>query len=762
MSFHIFRFSKILGTALQSRHRDLLILLFAALLGLGSSVAWYLYTTLLADDFTKPVTVRLVFASGVEDAELEQIEVTRMRFQPGFTAIPRAEQNAWHTPSGLTRDLRIFMPSAAVPQIRAVDVELGDKSFHWAPDDFTGDWRSKEAEEITRFTAPEDLRYGRSVIPRVSELRNMDFAALRRGIAITIGLTALLISLAFLPYALMGRITPIGFFGYPLLAFLLGRLDVPAEIAGAAFGALLFSVVVISAAYASLLERVANSEQKLLRNSTWIVLGLCAIAFAVNSSDALTTSAIRTDSAQNTAMAFNLSRYGVLSHSNPSAGQPPAPTNYREPFPPIVHAAYIGLHPGLSSAESVEELTERGQTARAAKGINVVWVLVVLGLTSMLAFKLTGSVPLSVLSMYLVYAFMASEKYMDGLPTELPAAALLLCSALAIIWAVERRLLAFFVLYGVSVGLLILTKAVFLYIGLVALPLVAGILWLGRRWSFQTAVLHIGVAAVVAVAVVLPWMVRNQHRVGNFELTERGPLVLLVRAHLSGMTDAEFEGSFFAYGSSGAQSILGPLQRLSESDLEAGGSLERLSRRANDEKDRRAERQGNPEEAVSYYRTARAERRKLTDDFRARGADEPGRLADEAIMERAVSMILSNPMGHLRTSLSFAWRGIWAFDTSSPVGDLINFLSWAAFAVFVIRWLVKRRLALLASVVLPVGMLMFHAVATHNLSRYNGPLIPIFVVCFSLAVQVGLVYLDSRVASWLSRSFQAYPQGGTL
>lgn len=181
-----------------------------------------------------------------------------------------------------------------------------------------------------------------------------------------------------------------------------------------------------------------------------------------------------------------------------------------------------------------------------------------------------------------------------------------------------------------------------------------------------------------------------------------------------------------------AQSILGSLQGFSESDLEAGGRLERLSRKAHDENDRRAEREGAPEEAVGYYRTA-----------------------------CAVSMILSNSAGHLRTSLSFAWRGIWASDTSSPVGDLVNLLLWTAFVVFVIMWLVKQRTALLASVVLPVGMLMFHALATHNLSRYNGPLIPFFVICFSLAVQAGLMYLNRQVAHLRSRSLHIHPQGGT-
>jgi hypothetical protein len=746
---HVLRSFPILKSVLFN-HRDILILSFAVVFAIGSSSLWYLYTTLLDDVFTKPITVRLAWIPDAEEIGSERVDVARRRLQAEFAAIPRTGSATWYTPSGLARDLRIEMPEASVSDIESVTVEIGEESYRWSGAELTREWRSSRLNGVTRLTAPEDVRYGRSILPRVSELRNLDFAALRRGLFLAGGLTVLLAFPAFLAFRLRRRIDVLGFFAYPVLAFVVSRVDAPPVISAAGLGILLFSAVVLSAAYVSALRSVPDGQKVLLRKYAWLVIAFSAIAFAANSSDQLKTSAIRTDSAQNTAMAFNLSRHGIISGSSAADPSALSPTNHREPFPPIIHAFYMSLHPKLSTAESVKELTERGETARAVKGINVGWVFIVLLLTGVLTFKPTRSVPLSVLSMYLVYAFMASKKYMDGLPTELPAAALLLCSALTIIWAVEKQSIGFFALYGLSLGLLVLTKAVFFYIGMVALPFVAVLLWLRRRWPLQAVALRIGVAALIAVAIVLPWMLRNQVRIGHFELSGRGPLVLLVRAHLSDMSDTEWRGSFYAYGSSLAQAILGPLQGFTEADLDEGGRLERLTRRANDENDRRAERAGNPQQAVSYYRTARAERTKLIQEFRAQGVDEPGRAADEVIMDRAVSMIRSNPIGHLRTTLSFAWRGIWAFDSSSPIGDLVNFMSWIAFVAFAIRWAIKRDSLWLSSVMLPVGMLLFYAVASHNLSRYNGPLIPFFAICLVLAIRAAVIYLGARVSGFQS------------
>src|SRR5690606_711960 len=112
-------------------------------------------------------------------------------------------------------------------------------------------------------------------------------------------------------------------------------------------------------------------------------------------------------------------------------------------------------------------------------------------------------------------------------------------------------------------------------------------------------------------AIVLPWMMRNYVTLGQFQLAERGGVVLLVRAVKDGMTAEEAKGTLYVWSPRRFQPAIGRLLGFSSSDLLRGGRLQRLNRTTQSDfyaDDLAAEAAGMPEKAISYYRSARAER----------------------------------------------------------------------------------------------------------------------------------------------------------
>ncbi|MEO5368046.1 MAG: hypothetical protein H7831_17180, partial [Magnetococcus sp. WYHC-3] len=181
----------------------------------------------------------------------------------------------------------------------------------------------------------------------------------------------------------------------------------------------------------------------------------------------------RGDAAQNFAMAFHLWQHGVHSADIDAAqaGRRPAPDHYREPVYPFLLA--LGLALGADAPASREyACLSQGMAPCAQDFRQVHWVNVgVLATTALVltlaAWRLSrrGGVALGVLGLYVTHD--AFHGVADNFRSESLAALWLML----LVWAVwehwqaaERGRGAWAVAGGVALGLLILTKAVYLYL----------------------------------------------------------------------------------------------------------------------------------------------------------------------------------------------------------------------------------------------------------------------------------------------------------
>lgn len=472
------------------------------------------------------------------------------------------------------------------------------------------------------------------------------------------------------------------------------------------------------------------------------VFGLIVLLTIVAASQ-ITGGTIHSDGVQNLRFAENVARHGVFSSS--PTGLPIVPGNEREPLPPYVLSAHLRLlnatTPGLQGSKLLA-----GQAAQLVKLGNIPWVFLGLLGVALLSFSLTGSFLFVVLMLLLqTLFFFGLPLFVDTLYTELQAGALLIWSSWLLLMSVQSKRLKWFFAAGLCMGSLALTKGVFLYVVPMATLLLAGYFVL--QDSLMLGLKRFVVMLAGFSLLVLPWMVRNKLVTGHFELTQRGGHVLLTRAIKNNMTPDEVRGALFFWGPSFYQKLSTPLGLGAvPADFQLGGRFQRLNRESSNFKssDLKAQAEGKPEAAVSYYRKAASELSRYVMQAQAEGSSHPQRDGDDHAKRQAKSLILSSPQRHALMTAPFFWRGIWSQPNqgllvkNSPVyvvfKDLLALFSiLALYAVFAFGVL-RRNLTYIAISVLPVLMVSFYAAITHNIPRYPAAAIPLMLTCLALLI----------------------------
>jgi len=467
-----------------------------------------------------------------------------------------------------------------------------------------------------------------------------------------------------------------------------------------------------------------------------ISLGILTFVWASR----ITGSVIDGDGSHSLQMAVHLLHDDVISLDD----KPPfLPSMYREPLPVFVNALGVALVDAMWGPANMSAY-HFADRARVLKYQNVAWMLLLsLGVFAAVRY-LTSSFALGLVGMFLASVPIPFTQSglgglgIDTLQTDLLATAMLLVASLfaaqGFTEAKPRRI----ALAGLAFGALALVKAGFLYIfaGFLAVLLGLGaVSWLWER--NRSGVLHAGLMAVCFALVVTPWMYRNYVQLGVFGISERGGVVLAIRAQKDLMTPEEYRGTFYIWAPSRLQPAIGRLLGFTPRDLQRGGRLQRLNRYPTSDfydEDVKAEEAGRPDLAISYYRQARAERTKLQ-LAAAAGGDARAVDADAILQSRAMAVIREHPFRHLALTIPFLWRG--AFVTF-PV--LLVALVYA----------MRSRRANLAVFALPAfGMVMFYALLTHFIPRYSVPSVPIIIVAGVLLAQAvgGLLLRRRRVAA---------------
>jgi len=452
--------------------------------------------------------------------------------------------------------------------------------------------------------------------------------------------------------------------------------------------------------------------------SLWIAGALVAVALVLSWSRLITNERVDGDDLETLTMAVNLRYHGVASLE----AQPPyAPSMYREPVPVATTALAIVLADAVFGRASAEAYLA-GERARFLKLQNLFWLGLLCCSAFWAAYLLTSSRLIGALAVVLVNFDVIPlvevglrPLLVDSLMAELPATALLLTTGALLVAAVRARSSGYFVLAGLSFGLLALTKAAFLYVFVgFALVLLAVALLKLRGPELKAGLGRVAVLAAVFGAVVAPWMARNYVQLGDFQLAERGGVVLYLRALKNGMSADEYRGAIYFWAPKPLQPMLASMLGISASDFQRGGRLQRLNRLPDADfyrDDIAAWRAAKPDEAITFIRKALAEQLRLQQLAEASGSAQP---ADVVLQQRAIGMIAEDPARHLATTPLFLWRG--AFF---PLPVLLVALAYAvwrrdyAFGVFVLPGL---------------GTIAFFGLLTHFLPRYSVPVLPLAVV----------------------------------
>jgi hypothetical protein len=468
----------------------------------------------------------------------------------------------------------------------------------------------------------------------------------------------------------------------------------------------------------------------LQKNTKSIVIATVFIFLLVNLSSRITSKPLGDgDDRHNALMGINLSNSGVVSLS-PTTDSNPDPSNYREPLPALGIATAAQIHKFIAGEPIGPEEYNDAESPRILKMINLFWGVLCLAAVWLVTEKIAKSFYLSLTATLATYYMFVSEAIViDTLYSELQTAGLLMMASWALIASAESNKNKYFLLSGLFIGLLALTKAPFFYVFIALFLLFVFFALISHQKELFN---KMGMLSFAFVITVSPWMIRNYQHFGKFEITQRGGVILLIRANYDLMTLEEVKGSIY-YWAPGSirQNVVKRLWRFSAKDFELGGSMQRLNRDILAiNKD--AERSGAPEDAISYYHKARAERIRLRNYYLDIGAENPEHLADEALQQEALEIITENPLRHVFMTVPFAWRGIWdlSFDhIPREWSDALNFVLFVVFvfAMPLLAWQ-TRDPKWLAFIILPIAMWAFYAFFSHNIVRYTRPAYPSQIV----------------------------------
>lgn len=467
------------------------------------------------------------------------------------------------------------------------------------------------------------------------------------------------------------------------------------------------------------------------------------------------------DERENLTIAYNLAYHGAYSlGTNPADGLPP--TNYREPLPLYVLALHIKLHPLLASGLTAHTLNQ-GSAIRTLKTHNLIWAFLCLVGVALTTARLLPPTrlrpPALIIVLLLTYAIFLRHHNIDLLATEIQAATLLIGTTLASISALRSGHWRWFVVAGLGMAALTLTKASFLPISIAytLVLLLRALLKPPAPSTRRQAIQNIGLMGAAGLGLLMPWLIRNYAEFGTVETTQRGGHVLLVRAYKN---QASPLGGFYAYAPPPLRPLVGWLTGYAADDLEDGGRLASLNREDDSsfaEADRAAVRAGQPDAVISWYRKAMAERVRLIKSYADQGTDDPSRLADRAMQRQAIGLIRNDPLSHLMMTPPFMWRGLWCMGNSRAATPLlvlmgaINVLAYGAVWGMALVGLWRWHPEIMGIAVLPVGAMCFFALATHYIPRYSDPLIPNMLVALVVAGAWGVEWLIAPQRRWMAR-----------
>jgi hypothetical protein len=468
-------------------------------------------------------------------------------------------------------------------------------------------------------------------------------------------------------------------------------------------------------------------KSTLLRDRRWILLFALGITLLGTWYAQIDDGALISDAQQSLQLAINLQHEGVLSLD---PAPPFRPSNFREPLSPIVTAAGIGVEDAVAgSAPSGAYFV--GKRLRFLKYQNLAW-LAALALGAFWATRcLTSSFFFGIVAVILAsFRPHFPPGFIDDLMTEIPAAALLILASAFLAIGFDRRNVRLMASAGALFGLLTLIKAIALYAFLGLIPVLACLYAIRGAISVRTAAIHLGLPVACFACVVAPWIIRDRIELNTFEITQRASYALQERWYEDQMSIEELKGAVYWWAPYAKQKI-GSLLGFSERDLLPGGRLQRL----NDDPDSAisqidlpSEMAGMPDQAITFYRRARAEVWRVGQLYQSAKHPFPDVAAEAAVKQEAVTAIRSHLWRHLAVSPLFLWR------SSAKTAPIL--LLALAFGLWDRRW------NLVLFVLPALSIVAGYALMTPYFPRYDYPMHVVALV--TLAMLGGILFSYSK------------------
>lgn len=458
--------------------------------------------------------------------------------------------------------------------------------------------------------------------------------------------------------------------------------------------------------------------------------------------DGASVAPLKDDALHYVAMAYNVVKYGVMTHSRDDQPEQLNPKYRREPLYPLLLAAALrsATDTGAYTLDCLLYGKECAGTRARLALANQLLIAATIVLTVLAGRLISGGW----IAAYLAGLVLLAGNYFaenDGaypLLTEPLAAFLMLGHALAGALTFRNRPTGLLpVLSGVCLGLLVLTKAAFQFWLLALLALWVGVVAIPRLRARPDLARSLALMLLPALLITGSWAVRNYVHFGQFAVSERGGSVLLLRAAFLGMTDREYRAAWCMW----TPDELTALKKRLCADVVPADTLrfKRLEGKQKGFKDLRD---------------------KMASAIAAENTDRP---RDHQQMLSGLSLLRREWDKQLWFTPLFAYRGAWVavrpYRCPEPacgrlalkgVGALHAASSYArllfipALLLALVWALVKRRHDVTFFLLPAAYSFGIHAVATHYLPRYTVMLLPVLAV--ALAVSLTLAWPGVKTA----------------
>ena len=448
------------------------------------------------------------------------------------------------------------------------------------------------------------------------------------------------------------------------------------------------------------------------KHQSWariVILLLIAISVIINAVDEIQPRTVEADARHNLAMAYNHFQYGVISDlraDNPDI----TPTYRREPLYSLVLSGVLNAvaDPHTTTQKCLVEPEPACETLQLKLQWFNLWWLLALTLATFLAGRIIlGDNAAPYIASLLVGFAPGFTEAVGNFYTELAAALPLLILATSLYLCLTRSQWQIpAIAAGCAFAALMLTKAVFLYFGVI-LTLAFTLYACGQR-SWKPLKMAVTIL-LIAYAIAGVWMTRNYLYFGTAKIAGRGGEVLAIRAKFSEMTWKEYRASWLAYTPNYGEPLL---ERFFQPEDYA-----RFDR-------------ANPE---GFYRSTKNRITAMRESDAVQRVFQQQQI-DEDLKQESIDKIKQNWLKHLALTATFAYRGsfIKMFAENSLVPIRLIYIA----SLFLVSGLALKYRDIGTMFFLLPAWFSFgiHAFASHYISRFSVPLIPCLAIALCLLI----------------------------